>query len=189
MQRMMTDANNNNGGIATASHDNMPLDPAMKQAIALPQSICTDFALQGRPATPRHVLPLNTPPLSHYINAEGYYFAWGHILERRCDNHIAWDFCLEALLERYHQQHLLLNDLQQATLKVLETSLSGRVGYEWEPAADYRQGWRFYKGTVISAFTVRCHFSRETEARHWLSTIFLPQLLPGLLYQVQQGIL
>lgn len=184
----MTDANNNNGWDQTPSPDSITLDPAMKQAIALPQSICTDYARQGRPATPRGLLPLNAPPLAQYINAQGYTFAWGHILERRCDNHIDWDFCLESLLERYHQHHLLLKDLQQATFLVLEATLPGMVAYEREPAAADRQGWRLYQGTVISAFTLRCHFSREAEARHWLSTIFLPLLFPGLLYQVQEAI-
>lgn len=183
MQLLMNDSNNN-GMTPTLSPDSIALGATMKQAIALPQSICSDYARQGRPA----LLLLNTPPLAQYINAQGYCFVWGHILERRCDNHIDWDFCLEALLERYHQHNLLLNDLQQATFKVLETTLPDRVGYEREPAADYRQGWRLYQGTVISAFTVRCHFSRETEARHWLSTLFLPVLFPGLLYQVQEAI-
>jgi hypothetical protein len=188
MQLVMTDTNNYNGRTPTHSQGSIALDSNQKQAIALPQSICTDYALQGRPATPRGLMPLNAPPLAQYINAQGYCFAWGHILERRCDNHIDWDFCLEALLERYHQQHLLLVDLQQAAFKVLETTLPGLVGYEREPAAAYRQGWRLYQGDVISTFTLRCHFSREAEARDWLSTIFLPLLLPGLLYQVQEAI-
>lgn len=188
MQRLMNDFNNN-GMTPNLCHDSIPLDPAMKQAIALPQSICTDFALQGRPPVTRHLLPLNMPPLCQYINAQGYGFAWGHILERRCDNHIVWDFCLEALLERYHQQRLLLNDLQLATFKVLESTLPDRIGYEWEPAAAYRQGWRLYQGSVISAFTLRCHFSRETEARHWLATEFLTRVLPEVLHQVQQTLL
>lgn len=183
----MNDSDNNNG-TPTLSPDSFLLEPTMKQAIALPQSIYTDFALQGQPPSARGPLPLNAPPLAQYINAQGYAFAWGHILERRCDNRIDWDFCLEALLDRYHQHNLLLNDLQQVAFQVLESSLPGLVGYEWEPAATYRHGWRLYQGTVISAFTVRCHFSRETEARHWLSTLFLPLLLPGLLYQVQEAV-
>lgn len=188
MQLFMTDANTNNGMPLTPSQGSIPLVPALKQAIALPQSICTDFALQGRPATPRGLLSLNAPPLAQYINAQGYCFAWGHILERRCDNHVDWDFCLETLLERYHQRHLLLADLQHAAFKALEASLPDRVGYDREAAATYRQGWRLFQGTVVSAFTLRCHFSREAEARDWLSTEFLPLLLPGLLYQVQEAI-
>lgn len=183
----MTDANNNNGMPLPLPHASIPLDPTMKQAIALPQSICTEYALQGRSAFQRGPLSLNIPPLAQYINAQGYCFAWGNILERRCDNHIDWDFCLESLLERYHQRHLLLKDLQQTSFKVLEASLPDRVGYDWEAAATYWQGWRIFQGSAVSAFTVRCHFSREIEARHWLSTHFLPMLLPGLLYQVQEA--
>ena len=160
----------------------------MKQAIALPPSICTEYALQGRSAISSNPLSLNVPPLAHYINAQGYCFAWGHILERRSDNHIDWDFCLESLLERYHQQQLLLKDLQQASFTVLEASLPDRVGYDREAAAIYRQGWCLFQGSAVSAFTVRCHFSRETEARNWLSSPFLSRLLPGLLYQLQETI-
>lgn len=180
--------NTNNGQATSACQDPIPFEPSMKHAIALPQSICDDYALRGKPVAARGQFPLQSPPLAQYINAQGYGFAWGHILEKRCDNYIDWDFCLETLLGRYHRHDLLLHDLQQTAFAALEASLPGLVGYDREPAATYRYGFRLYPGTLVSAFTVRCHFSREAEARGWLSTVFLPLLLPGLLYQVQEGI-
>lgn len=183
----MTDTNHN-GWALCLSHDPIPLTAAMKHAIALPQAICDDFAKRGQPATSRGQFPLQAPPLAQYINAQGYEFAWGHILERRVDNYIDWDFCLETVLAHYHKHNLWLADLQQAAFTALADSLPGLVGVEKEPAMSYPFGFKVYPGSVISAFTVRAHFAREAEARHWLSTLFLPLLLPGLLFQVQEAI-
>ncbi len=183
----MTDANNN-GSVETLNLDPTAFETTMKRPIALPQSICDDYAKRGKLVTERGPFSLQAPPLAPYINAQGYPFTWGHILERRCDNYIDWDFCLESLLERYHQHDLLLHHLQQAAFNALEASLPGLVGYEWEPAATYPYGFRLYPGTVISAFTLRCHFAREDEGRHWLSSVFLPLLLPGLLFQIQEAL-
>ena len=157
----------------------------MKQALSLPQSLCNDYALRGQVSTVNGHLPLNKPPLAQYSDAQGFSYAWGQLLERRMDNQVLWDFCLEALLDRCHHHGLLLSHLQVAVLSELEAVLPELIGYEWEASQAYRYGWRFYPGTVISAVTLRCHFSREQAARRWLSETFLPLWLPGILYKVQ----
>lgn len=184
----MNNSDDENGYSYPISQGRVNLNPEMKQALSLPQSICIDYALRGRSATPGHPLQLNAPPLAQYINAEGFCFTWGHILERRRDNQVLWDFCLGPLLERYHQKGLLLVDLQQTTLRELQATIPELVSHEWDATSVVRDGWRLYPGTVISAFSLRCHFTREHEARHWLSGMFLPLLLPGLLYKVQRHV-
>ena len=183
----MTDTNHNSWALCL-SHEPIPLTAAMKHAIAFAASHLRRFCQTRTNCAFSGAIPLQAPPLAQYINAQGYEFAWGHILERSCDNYIDWDFCLETVLAHYHQHNLWLADLQQAAFTALADSLPGLVGVEKEPAMSYPFGFKVYPGTVISAFTVRAHFAREAEARHWLSTLFLPLLLPGLLHQLQEAI-
>lgn len=60
------------------------------------------------------------PPLAQYSSAIGYEFPWGHILERRVNQYVVWDFCLSHLLLQYLQAGKRLEDCQKQVFKVLE---------------------------------------------------------------------
>ena len=118
----------------------------MKQALSLPQSLCNDYALRGQVSTVNGHLPLNKPPLAQYSNAQGFSYAWGQLLERRMDNQVLWDFCLEALLDRCHHHGLLLSHLQVAVLSELEAVLPELIGYEWEASQAFGMAGVFIRG-------------------------------------------
>lgn len=118
-------------------------------------------------------------------NLEGYLFAWGLIVERRVDNQILWEFCLEALLSRCHTKGFRHRFLQIAVFDALKQLMPDWVAEDWAVNSTQLAGWKFYAGSSFSSLILRCHFSDEAAARTWLSDKFLPDVLPGLLYQVQ----
>ncbi len=96
----MASPDDDNDSPANATSSRFSINPAMKQALSLPQSLCNDYALRSKVSTVNGHLPPNKPPLAQYSNAQGFSYAWGQLLERRMDNQVLWDFCLEALLDR-----------------------------------------------------------------------------------------
>ena len=156
-----------------------------QQLLPLPASICNEYQLRNRHgvSVPR-AFTFNLPPIAQYINAYGFVFDWGHIVERRLDNQVLWEFCLDRLLDGFHQKGQLLVHLQQSTLNLLETLFPELIAYDREDT-DVHQPWLFYPGGSVSVFAIRCHFTREQEARPWLFDVFIPSLLPEILHQVQ----
>lgn len=155
-----------------------------KQRIGLPDSIRKDVSL-----TPELTMTDDNelPPMKHYQNPEGFEFAWGHILERRTEQYIVWDFCFNPLLIQYHRAGQRLSDLQHNAYHYLERKVACTTR-DIVPVLSMVEGWKIIPYSSIGAFTLVIHFTQEADARAWVAYDLLTLAMPSLLEQLQRDI-
>ena len=155
-----------------------------KQRIGLPESILEEYSL-----TPELTMSDDNelPPMKQYQNAEGFEFAWGHILERRTEQYIVWDFCFNPLLIQYHRAGKRLNDLQRSAYHYLERKVACTTR-DIVPVLSMAEGWKIIPCSTVGAFTLVIHFTQESDAREWVAYDLLTKAMPNLLEQLQRDI-
>jgi len=155
-----------------------------KQRLGLPECIREELSL-----TPG--LTVNGPnallPMQHYQNSEGFEFAWGHILERRTEQYIVWDFCLNSLLTQYLGAGKRLNDLQRSAYHYLEHNIACTTR-DIVPVLSMQEGWKIMPSSTLGAFTLVIHFTQETDARAWVAYDLLTLVMPPLIEALQREI-
>jgi len=159
-----------------------------QQSIAIPKSIKEEYRLNEKEKTLFEIQPhisrrrktdtvdLVTPE-QQYADAHGYVFSWGHILERRVNQFVIWDFCLTHLLSRYLSRGLRLRHLQRIVFAEIEAELDC-TSRDPAMAVALIGGWAIYPGTAVGAITQVVHFTSESEARDWTAQILIDKVLP-----------
>lgn len=132
----------------------------------------------GRPQESAETAPQQHPLDTPDCPAEGYVFPWGHIVERRIERVIAWEFCFDALLRRDHSHHRGLQELQRVLFDRLVQDLPEWVETDLLSLASLDTGWRIYPGMTLGGFTVVAHFYWEDDARRWVADTLMTARLP-----------
>jgi hypothetical protein len=124
------------------------------------------------------------------INAEGYGFSWGRIVERPPNDLMIWDFHLDRVREAYVSNGLGIVAMQEKALLELE----GRTDYllrenlvTAERLKAEFEGWKIVPGAIgrAEAFSVASHFGADHFCRAWLIAEFIPEILP----EVEQALI
>lgn len=155
-----------------------------KQRLGLPESILEEVSL-----TPEFSMSDENelPPMKQYQNSEGFEFAWGHILERRTEQFIVWDFCFNPLLIQYHRAGKRLCDLQHNAYHHLERKVACTTR-DIVPVLSMAEGWKIIPCSTVGAFTLVIHFTQESDAREWVAYDLLTLAMPNLLEELQRDI-
>ncbi len=150
------------------------------QPLAIPDAILSEYILR----TPvMHNIYTPGPPLVQYQAAIGYEFPWGHILERRVNQYVVWDFCLSHLLLQYLQAGKRLEDCQKQVFNALERRFDCTtrdvvmlVGLT---------AWQLCPSSSVGIFAQVAHFTAEQAAREWVVNELL-KVLPEIIVHVQR---
>jgi len=155
-----------------------------KQKIGMPECILEEYLLTpGFHMTHEREIP----PGKQYIDSEGFEFSWGHILERRTDKYIVWDFCFTNLLSRYLRAGKRLSDLQRAVYYVLERKLSCTTR-DIVPVLSMEEGWKIIPCSAVGAFTLVIHFTQEPSAREFVAHDLMLEVIPKMLETLQEDV-
>lgn len=163
------------------------------QTVAIPEVLMEAYRLIGADlGLTGHEKPQSTQDpkgirgIKHvYQDAQGVVFSWGHILERRINQYVIWDYCLIPLLNRYLGRGLHLSHLQQQVFTVIEKHVN-RTTRDVISTVAITEGWTFCPGTAISAVTQVVHFTAEREARDWTAERLLEQVLPNAIAKARE---
>lgn len=133
--------------------------------------IVVDFTAGGRRLMP--------------VQADGYAFTWGQIVERRLGLAVVWDFHLARMREVFKVMGLGLTTLQERTIDALENFQAALVVRDNALCLDVMspvRGWRIIPAPLGrgSAFSIVAHVGDESDARDWLLAEFIPETLPRL---------
>ncbi len=152
-----------------------------KQVIGIPECILEEYSLGSGSIMSDDS---KTSPLKQYDAAEGFEFNWGHILERRADKYIIWDFCFTQLLSQYLRSGKRLSDLQRAFYYLLERKIACTTR-DIVPVLTMQEGWKIIPCSSVGAFTLIIHFTQEEGARKWVAHDLLCQVIPEIINELQ----
>jgi hypothetical protein len=156
--------------IDTASSDRFRIRE--KKPLTTPESILEETS-QGNTMK-------DYPPISQYEKTEGYEFSWGHILERRAEQYLVWDFCFNQLLSQYLNTGRRLNDLQRAIFFELERHVDCTTR-DITRVLRMDDGWKIIPCSTVGGFTLVVHFTEEDEAREWVVNHLLNRVIPEVI--------
>lgn len=119
------------------------------------------------------------------IQADGYAFTWGQIVERHFGLMVVWDFHLARMRDVFKVMGLGLTTLQERTIDALEHFQAALVVRDNALCLDVMspvRGWRIIPAPLGrgSAFSIVAHAGDESDARDWLIAEFMPETLPRL---------
>lgn len=143
-----------------------------KKRLTIPESILEEISLGNAMK--------DYPPISKYENAEGYEFTWGHVLERRAEQYLIWDFCFNQLLSQYLNTGRRLYDLQRGVFCELERMVDCTTR-DIAQVLSMRDGWKIIPCSTVGVFTLIIHFTEESEAREWVVNNLLNNAIPELI--------
>lgn len=123
-------------------------------------------------------------PTKQYHESEGFEFTWGHILERRTDKYLVWDFCFVQLLTQYLRAGKRLSDLQRAFFYLLERKIACTTR-DIVPVLSMEEGWKIIPCSAVGAFTLVIHFTQEADAREWVAHELLCGAIPEAINELQ----
>ena len=126
------------------------------------------------------------PPLAQYSSAIGYEFPWGHILERRVNQYVVWDFCLSHLLLQYLQAGKRLEDCQKQVFKVLERKFDCTTR-DVVTLVSLAKAWQLCPSSSVGIFSQVAHFTAEQAAREWVVAELLA-VLPEIIANAQPSV-
>ena len=152
--------------------------------VPVPEAILTEYTLKSpimamsSASTQAHFLNKT------YAEAIGYEFSWGHILERRFNQYIVWDFCLSTLLMAYLHAGQRLEDCQRQMFKALEKQFNctSRDVMSW---ISLDNAWQLCPSSSVGIFSLLVHFTSEDQAKHWVVRELL-SAFPELIASAQQ---
>lgn len=150
-----------------------------KKAIGIPECILEEYSLRSG-----LVMSDKGGPTKQYNEAEGFEFNWGHILERRADKYIVWDFCFTQLLTQYLRSGKRLSDLQRAFFYFLERKITCTTR-DIVPMLSMEEGWKIIPCSAVGAFTLIIHFTQESDAREWVAHDLLCEAIPDIIKKLQ----
>lgn len=143
-----------------------------KKRLTTPESIIEEISLGSAMK--------DYPPITQYDKAEGYEFSWGHILERRAERYLIWDFCFNQLLSQYLNTGRRLNDLQRAVFFELEKHIDCTT-HDIAQVLSMSDGWKIIPCSTVGVFTLIIHFTEEEEAREWVVNNLLSIVIPDVI--------
>ncbi len=126
-------------------------------------------------------------PLHQYNGAEGYEFRWGHILERRSEQYIVWDFCFLKLLHLYLKHEKGLGDIQKAAFYILERSVDCCTR-DIVSVLSMEEGWKIIPCSSVGAFSFVIHFTDEEKARQWAVDNLLTDTVHTIIRKLQKDV-
>ena len=126
-------------------------------------------------------------PLEAYKGGVGYQFEWGHVIEcfgAPVDDYVPnycifWEFCLDDILTKFHQEGRHLDELSDLCLDFIESVGHKDKSWQAEPS----------EGDQMSCFAMHIitqdasdKAAQEVEtARQWMAKFFLIKVVPDLL--------
>lgn len=175
----MPDPKKTNKLILIDTHNLSFFKSRKKTPIGIPECILEEYSL-------RHHLIMSdrSSPTEQYIDSEGFDFNWGHILERRTDSYIVWDFCFTQLLTQYLRSGKRLSDLQRAFFYQLERKIACTTR-DIVPVLSMEKGWKIIPCSSVGAFTLVIHFTQEKDAREWVAHDLLSEVIPEIINTLQ----
>lgn len=150
------------------------------QPLTIPDAILSEYTL--RPPI-MHNAYVQQPPLAQYQSAIGYEFPWGHILERRVNHYVVWDFCLSHLLLQFLQAGYRLEDCQKQVFKALER-LFACTTRDLYTLVGLTKDWQLCPSSSVGVFSQVSHFTAEQAAREWIVAELLA-VLPEVIATAQ----
>ncbi|MEQ1636799.1 MAG: hypothetical protein ABL903_08895 [Methylococcales bacterium] len=154
------------------------------QSVQVPEAILSEYTL--RPPI-MHNIHVPQAPLAQYQSAIGYEFSWGHILERRVNQFVLWEYCLSPLLSRYLQAGLRLEDCQKQVFSALERQFVC-TSRDLMALLGVTEAWLLCPGSAVGAFIQVVHFTSEVQAKQWVvGELF--GFLPGVIANAQQALI
>lgn len=149
------------------------------QPLKMPDAILSEYILR----TPTmHNIYAQRPPQAEYQAAIGYEFPWGHILERRTNQYVVWDFCLSHLLLQYLQAGLRLEDCQKQVFRALERQFDCTTR-DAVILVGSTKTWALTISSSVGVFSQVVHFTAETAAREWAAHV-LVNALPEIIARI-----
>ena len=155
--------------------------------LGIPALFLADQLSRGR--TGERILSGKRGLIAEYAGAEGYAYAWGHLIEQRLGRSVLWRVVPVALWER-------LSDVRAESPLLIEellTLMQPRIPPALEPHLPSGVVARGCQGasrhSPHALFTLLLTEPRAaTAVRDWLARPFLIDLLPSMLNDVERGV-
>jgi hypothetical protein len=151
------------------------------RALAIPDAILTEYTLRS---PIMHNVHLQPPPLAQYECAIGYEFPWGHILERRVNQYVVWDFCLSQLLMHYLRAGKRLEDCQKQVFTALERTFDCTTR-DLFALVGLSKAWQLCPSSSVGMFSQVAHFTAEQQARECVVSELMAAL-PDIIASAQR---
>jgi hypothetical protein len=172
---------------ASSRHAVNDLVVANPVPIGIPALFLADQLSRGR--TGEQILSGKRGLIAEYAGAEGYAYAWGHLIEVRLGRFVLWRVVPVALWER-------LSDVRAGSPLLIEellTLMQPRIPPALEPHLPSGVVARGCQGasrrSPHALFTLLLTEPRAaTAVRDWLASPFLIDLLPSLLNDIERGV-
>jgi hypothetical protein len=155
--------------------------------IGIPALFLADQLSRGR--TGEQILSGKRGLIAEYAGAEGYAYAWGHLIEQRLGRFVLWRVVPVALWERLSDVRAgsplfieeLLTLVQPGIRPALEPHLPSGVVVRGCQGASRRSPHALFTLLLTEPRVV-------TTVRQWLASSFLIDVLPSLLNSVERGV-
>ncbi len=129
---------------------------------------------------------LEVTPLRQYKAVEGFEFNWGHILERRAEQYVVWDFCFSQLLKLYLKNDMGLGDLQRDTFYHLERKVECCTRDMISVLS--KDKWKIVPCSSVGVFSLVLNFTDEQDARQWAVENLINDTVPSIIRKLQNNV-
>jgi hypothetical protein len=155
--------------------------------IGIPAYFLADQLVRGRSA--EQILGARTGLLAEYAGAEGYAYAWGHLIEQPLGRFVLWRVVPVAMWERLSPLRtgspLLIEDVLTLVQPDIHPALASHL-----PAGILLTGCQGQSRRSPHALFALLLIDPPAAfaVRHWLGTSFLAALLPPLLHNIERRV-
>ena len=155
--------------------------------IGIPALFLADQLSRGR--TGEQILSGKRGLIAEYAGAEGYAYAWGHLIEQRLGRFVLWRVVPVALWERLSDVRAGSPLLIEELLTLMQPGISPALEPHLPSGVVARGCQGASRRSPHALFTLLLTEPRAAiAARDWLASSFLIDLLPSLLNDVERGV-
>jgi len=155
--------------------------------IGIPALFLADQLSRGR--TGEQILSGKRGLIAEYAGAEGYAYAWGHLVEQRVGRFVLWRVVPVALWERLSNVRAWSPLLIEELLTLMQPGISPALEPHLPSGVVARGCQGASRRSPHALFTLLLTEPRAaTAVRDWLASSFLIDLLPSLLNDVERGV-
>ena len=155
--------------------------------LGIPALFLADQLSRGR--TGEQILSGKRGLIAEYAGAEGYAYAWGHLIEQRLGRFVLWRVVPVALWERLSNVRAGSPLLIEELLTLMQPRIPPALEPHLPPGVVARGCQGASRRSPHALFTLLLTEPRAASAvRDWLASPFLIDVLPPLLNNIERGV-
>ena len=155
--------------------------------LGIPALFLADQLSRGR--TGEQILSGKRGLIAEYAGAEGYAYAWGHLIEQRLGRFVLWRVVPVALWERLSDVRAGSPLFIEELLTLMQPGIPPALGPHLPPSVVVRGCQGAGRRSPHALFTLLLtEPGAATAVRNWIARPFLIDVLPTLLNNIERGV-